>query len=178
LILTGRAIKRAVDCGDIIISPFLEQNLNPNSYTYCLGDELLQIESTGSELDTKSEFHSATRIEIPHEGLALDPGIVYLSHTVEIIGSAKYAMSLIGRSSVGRLGLFVQVDADLGHIGSTHRWTLELVATQQVLIYPGMRIGQVCFWTSAGDPDEYEGPYGAAHVPVPARAESFFDPRT
>jgi hypothetical protein len=45
---------------------------------------------------------------------------------LEELGSRKYAMSLIGRSSIGRLGLFLQVSANLGHTGSSHCWTLEL----------------------------------------------------
>lgn len=54
-------------------------------------------------------------------------------------------MSLIGRSSTGRLGLFLQVSADLGHTGAEHKWTLELVAAKPIKIYPNMIIGQISF---------------------------------
>lgn len=59
-------------------------------------------------------------------------------------------MSLIGRSSVGRLGLFLQVSADLGHTTSQHQWTLELVAAKPIILYPNMKIGQVTFWNNCG----------------------------
>ena len=60
-------------------------------------------------------------------------------------------MSLIGRSSIGRLGIFLQVDADLGHTGSSHNWTLEIVCCKKVRIYPRMVIGQISFWKNFGN---------------------------
>lgn len=174
MILTGSAVKLAVECGDIIIAPFDEQKLNPNSYSYGLGEELLQVRPTDAVFDPKVKPEAAYPVQIPSDGLVLAPGYVYLSHTAECLGSTKYAMSLIGRSSIGRLGLFVQIDADLGHEGSSHRWTLELIATQSIRIYPGMVIGQICFWKSSGQRETYSGPYGDAQSPLPARPESLF----
>ena len=58
--------------------------------------------------------------------------------------------SLIGRSSVGRLGLFLQITADLGHLGKAHCWTLELKVVQSLIVYPHMKIGQVSFWQVTG----------------------------
>jgi dCTP deaminase len=90
---------------------------------------------------------------------------MYLGHTAEIIGSKEYAMSLIGRSSLGRYGLFLQVSANLGHTCSAHKWTLELVATKAIKIYPGMKIGQVSFWKNFGKVKKYEGKYGHLNHP-------------
>jgi dCTP deaminase len=95
---------------------------------------------------------------------------VYLGTTVERIGASATVPSLIGRSSVGRLGLFVQFAADLGHPGAAHRWTLEIEVVQPVRVYPGMVIGQVSFWTTAGDLVPYTGRFGRidqATVPPP-----------
>ncbi|OJH35768.1 dCTP deaminase domain-containing protein [Cystobacter ferrugineus] len=52
----------------------------------------------------------------PPEGFLLQPGRVYLGSTQEVIGTDTYVPSLIGRSSLGRLGLFLQITADLGHL--------------------------------------------------------------
>ena len=60
-------------------------------------------------------------------------------------------MSLIGRSSIGRLGLFLQVSANLGHVTSCHKWTLELFPCKNIRIYPRMKIGQISFWSTLGD---------------------------
>ncbi len=74
--------------------------------------------------------------------------------------------SLIGRSSVGRLGLFVQISADLGNLGPAHQWTLELTCVQPVKVYPGMRIGQVSFWAATGQVRQYEGVYMKYNIPM------------
>lgn len=84
---------------------------------------------------------------------------------METLGSNKYAMSLIGRSSLGRLGLFLQVSANLGHTGSIHKWTLELVATKKIKIYTFMIIGQISFWTNKGDIKLYKNSYSDFNFP-------------
>lgn len=96
MILTGSEIKKYVENGDIVIEPFNEDQLNPNSYNYRLGETLTFKEDDGKYRTVK----------IPEEGFVLYPDRVYLGHTLETLGSRKCAMSLIGRSSTGRLGLF------------------------------------------------------------------------
>lgn len=141
MILTGPFIEQEVGAGRIVIDPFRADAVNPNSYNYRLGP---LIKSFDLKLRTFVD------VEIPESGYVLGPGRMYLGHTAEVIGSMTYAMSLIGRSSIGRLGLFLQVSADLGHTTSCHRWTLELVPTLPIRVYPGMVIGQVSFWHNAG----------------------------
>lgn len=149
MILTGSEIKKYVENGDIVIEPFNEDQLNPNSYNYRMGEELTFKEDDGNY----------KTIEIPEEGFVLYPNRVYLGHTFEILGSDKCAMSLIGRSSTGRLGLFLQVSADLGHTGSVHKWTLELVVAKPLKIYPHMITGQISFWLNEGNIDLYQEGY-------------------
>lgn len=147
MILTGDAITDGVKKGTITVAPFILELVNPNSYNYRLGEELLVMES--SKLDIR--FQPKTRrITIPEEGYSLQPNTLYLGHTYESIGSTEYVPSLIGRSSLGRLGLFLQITADLGHIGTGHKWTLELKVVQPLRVYPKMRIGQVSFWQAEG----------------------------
>jgi dCTP deaminase len=155
MILTGSEIHKSVQNKDIIISPFHDEQLNPNSYNYRLGDEIIYKDDNG-------EYKT---IKIPNEGLILEPHRVYLGHTFETLGSDKYAMSLIGRSSTGRLGLFLQVSADLGHTGSIHKWTLEIVAAKAIKIYPNMIIGQISFWANYGEVSHYKGGYANYSVP-------------
>ncbi len=78
-------------------------------------------------------------------------------------------MSLIGRSSMGRLGLFLQLSADLGHTTSCHRWTLEIVATRPIWIYPGMVIGQVSFWRNTGTLNPSPALYATFNDPCESR---------
>ena len=151
MILTGSAIQTAVRKGLITLEPFLATNINPNSYNYHLSDTLLVHTPDGRRWRKKS---------IPETGLVLNPGQVYLASTLEEIGSSRYVMLLLGRSSIGRLGIFLNITADLGHVGSCSHWTLELTVIQPVRIYPRMCIGQVSFWHVASSRTiAYDGRY-------------------
>jgi len=159
MILTGSKIKEEIKNGNIIIEPFSIDQVNPNSYNYRLGSTLKVFEKFDGE---KAIFKE---IKIPKAGYILEPKKTYLGHTKEVIGSHKYAMSLIGRSSMGRYGLFLQTSANLGHTTSRHKWTLEIVAAQPIKIYPGMIIGQVSFWKNFGTIQKYNGKYGYLNYP-------------
>lgn len=159
MILTGSKIKEEVKKGDITIDPFSLEQVNPNSYNYRLGSVLKVFDKFDG---TKSIFRE---IGIPKEGYVLEPGKMYLATTKEVIGSSRYAMSLIGRSSMGRYGLFLQCSANLGHTTSKHRWTLEIVAAMPIRLYPEMIIGQVSFWKNYGSIEKYSGRYGFLNHP-------------
>lgn len=154
MILTGNEIVRLVRKRKIIISPFNEKRVNPNSYNYSLGKFYRTVDYDENGNCLPSELK-----KIPQTGLTLYPGKVYLASTEEQIGSSSYVVSLIGRSSVGRLGLFVQYSADLGNLGSAHCWTLELKCVQPIIVYPGMIMGQVSFWKTKGKRKIYSGLY-------------------
>lgn len=156
MILGGLKIKEEVWKGNITINPFHNELLNPNSYNYTLGDELLLIED--DIIDPKVKV-KVKKIKLTNEGYVLEPKRLYLGFTNEIIGSDMYVTQLIGRSSVGRLGLFLQVTAPLGHTGCKHKWTLELKTVQPLKVYPNMKIGQVTFWKVDGEELQYRGEY-------------------
>ncbi|NYE50437.1 dCTP deaminase [Spinactinospora alkalitolerans] len=154
-----------MDRGDIVIDPFLSSHVNPNSYNYRLGPDIHCVQASGDP-------HSGvlqSRLEPVGGRCLLRKGQLYLGHTLERIGSNRYVTSLIGRSSIGRLGLFVQLSADLGHCGAVHRWTLELLPTIDIYVYPGQIIGQVSFWSAMGDVLAYQGWYGRHDRPMPSK---------
>lgn len=164
MILTGPKIDEEVRAGKIIIEPYDAQQLNPNSYNYRLSPEILRVVHASL---TPDEPNIVEHVEVTSDGVVLEPKRLYLGATVEVIGSPAYVTSLIGRSSVGRLGLFLQVSADLAQLGAAHQWTLELVAVQPIRVYPGMTIGQVSFWEPDGARRMYEGYYGRFSSPTP-----------
>jgi dCTP deaminase len=147
MILTGAKIVKEVNANSITLDPFDITMVNPNSYNYRLGEDLLEIEYSTENVQ---QLPKQNGFKIPKNGYILQPNKLYLGVTHESIGSSKYVTSLIGRSSLGRLGLFLQITADLGHIGTHHKWTLELKVVQPLIIYPRMRIGQVSFWKPDG----------------------------
>jgi dCTP deaminase len=146
MILTKLEIIKQLNKKNISISPYSEELLNPNSYNYRLNTELIEFDNS---LDAK-ERNSYKKINIPPEGYVLQPNKLYLASTYEQTGSRKFVTQLIGRSSIGRLGLFLQITAPLGHIGTYHNWTLELKVVQPLRVYPLMKIGQVSFWKTKG----------------------------
>ena len=158
MILTGPAIQSAVKSGGVFVEPFDRANLNPNSYNYHLADSLLVLGVGGKPIH---------KVSLSPHGYILKPGKVYLGATLERIGSDKYVTLLLGRSSIGRLGIFLNVTADLGHLGSCSHWTLELTVVQPVRVYPGMKIGQVSFWlTDDNSSPRYRGRYHRDSHPV------------
>lgn len=163
MILTGSGIQKGVVDGSITIDPFEPRQLNPNSYNYRLSERLR--ESTHDGLSAGADWQE---IEMPQDGFLLKPNRVYLGATIEKIGSQRWVTTLIGRSSVGRLGMFLTASADLGNLGTAHCWTLEITVVQPLKIYPGMKVGQVCFWAPEGNAQSYGGAYTDFNCPTPA----------
>ncbi len=162
MILTGPRIEEEVKKKAIVIEPFCEDQINPNSYDFRLGDYVKVYKN--KILDTKRQNETEI-IKIPPEGLELQPDKLYLGYTMETIGSNTYVPILRGKSSTGRVGLFVHITADLIDIGSCGQFTLMMHAVQPVKIYQGMKIGQVTFWKVLGKVVLYEGKYQGSKGP-------------
>jgi len=151
MILSGHEIQAQLG-SNIVIEPFDEANLNPNSYNLTLHDELMIYEEV--ELDMRKP-NRVRRIEIPGEGLVIQPGHLYLGRTIERTETHQLVPMIEGRSSIGRLGLFVHVTAGFGDVGFRGFWTLEMFAVQPVRIYPGVPICQIFYHDVRGEITEY-----------------------
>jgi len=151
LILSGREIKNKIG-KEIVIEPFSENQLNPNSYNLKLHNELLVYEE--DVLDMKKE-NKVKKIVIPEDGMVLEPGKLYLGRTVEYTATDNYVPMLEGRSSIGRLGLFIHVTAGFGDVGFKGFWTLEIFCVQPIKIYPGVEICQIYYHSVEGEYDKY-----------------------
>ena len=152
MILSGKEIHQQVENGTISIDPFNSGQLNPNSYNLRLHSDLLVYDS--DVLDMK-EKNSTSPLTIPDEGLLLEPQKLYLGRTIERTATDKYVPMLEGRSSVGRLGLFIHITAGFGDIGFDGFWTLEIFCVQPIKIYSGLEICQIFYHTIDGDYDLY-----------------------
>lgn len=171
MILTGPKIKSAVDEGSITIAPFAEGQINPNSYDLRLGNTLIVYKN--QVLDTRQNNETET-LTIPEEGFLLQPDKLYLGHSIETVGSNEYVPIIRGKSSTGRMGLFVHITADLIDIGSHGTFTFMLHAVQPLRVYPGMRIGQVTFWSTLGEITLYDGKYQGSKGPMPSQVHRDF----
>ena len=152
MILSGKEIKKQVNKGSITIDPFSDDQINPNSYNLRLHPDLLVYDN--DVLDMR-EKNSASPLAIPENGLLLEPHKLYLGRTVERTSTDKYVPMLEGRSSVGRLGLFIHITAGFGDIGFDGFWTLEIFCVQPIRIYFGLEICQIFYHTIDGDFDLY-----------------------
>jgi deoxycytidine triphosphate deaminase len=162
MILTGAEIERERGNQRITIEPFDVSQLNPNSYNFLLGETLRVY--TGFPLDPKAK-NPYEILTISPDGIELSPGRLYLGHTVETLGSRFYAPTFAARSSVARLGLFINLSASLGDIGYVGQWTLQLYALHPLRIYAGMKIGQMMWWRAQGEISLYNGKYQGAKGP-------------
>ena len=163
MILTGKQISKEVHKGRIIIDPFDESCVNPNSYNFTLSDTFLIYDS--EVIDTKLENKTKT-IKMVNNELVLSPGKLYLASTREKIGSRFFAPTYAARSSVARLGMFINLSAPLGDIGFVGCWTLQLFTIHPIRVYEGMRIGQMMFWLPFGDIVFYDGKYQGSKGPM------------
>jgi dCTP deaminase len=151
MILTGTEIQARLG-SDILIEPFSPAQLNPNSYNVRLHNELLVYEEIVLDMRRPNRFR---RYEIPAEGFVLHPNQLYLGRTVERTETHNLVPMLEGRSSIGRLGLFVHVTAGFGDVGFSGYWTLEMFAVQPIRVYPGVEIAQLFYHTLEGSVTEY-----------------------
>ncbi|EMM75942.1 dCTP deaminase [Leptospira santarosai] len=158
MILTGKEIQKRIG-KDIVITPYSEKQLNPNSYNLRLHEELLVY--TELPLDMKKPNPIEKRM-IPESGLLLKPGILYLGRTLEFTETHNLVPMLEGRSSIGRLGMLVHVTAGFGDVGFKGFWTLEISVIQPLIVYPGVEVCQIFYHTLEGQITEYtSGKYQA-----------------
>jgi dCTP deaminase len=177
--LTGPEIKRHVEEGGIVLEPYSEDNVNPNSYNVSLGDSLLVYtvrthrDSDNYYLDPFQRNHFDT-VEIPKNGIVLEPGELYLGTTVEHTESHVAIPMINGRSSLARLGLVVHQTGGFGDLGFCGQWTLELSCVRRIKVYAGMSVAQICWFYPQQDPNNihrmvYDGKYQGQEKPTACR---------
>ncbi|MGO1316866.1 MAG: dCTP deaminase, partial [Cellulomonadaceae bacterium] len=117
-----------------------------------------------SVIDPRAEQPDLTRLVEAERGepFILHPGEFVLGATYESVTLPDdVAARLEGKSSLGRLGLLTHSTAGFIDPGFSGHVTLELsnVATLPITLWPGMKIGQMCFFRLSS-PAEH--PYGSA----------------
>ncbi|SMP48500.1 dCTP deaminase [Neorhodopirellula lusitana] len=149
MILSSEQILQRIG-DELTIEPFDPQRLNPNSYNLSLHDELLVYEEVVLDSAAPNRYR---RLEIPAEGITLQPGTLYLGRTVELTETHGLVPVLHARSSLGRLGLILNPGGSIGQAGYCGTWTLEMHCVQPVKIYPGLQVCQISYHQIVG---EYE----------------------
>jgi len=171
------------DGARIVIDPWYEDQLNPNSYNLRLSKNMRWYPGK-KELDVKKEPNCTAHIIIPEDGFVLEPGELYLGCTIEYTESHGLVPMINGRSSLARLGISIHQTGGFGDIGFCGNWTLEITCIRPVRIYAGMEFAQLCWFRPDGEVEKvYEGKYqnSRSDDPVGSRISNEFergDPRT
>lgn len=148
--LSDTSIRKAIESGEIVISPFQEDRLQPASYDLSLGEDILLPSSTQiMDLRVCEPKDYMRSTSMPVEGYTLQPGFGLLGSTEELIGCPSHLAARVeGRSSLGRIFLAVHITAGFIDSGFEGRITLEIVNLGRwpIKLWPGMPIAQIGFF--------------------------------
>ena len=165
MLLSDRDILAELDAKRVQLDPFDAAMVQPSSVDVRL-DRFFRVFENHKypHIDPAEEQPDLTRLVEPEGGdpFILHPGEFVLGSTYELVTLPDdVAARLEGKSSLGRLGLLTHSTAGFIDPGFSGHVTLELsnVATLPIKLWPGMKIGQLCFFRLSS-PAEH--PYGSA----------------
>lgn len=165
VLLSDRDIREELRLGRVRLDPCALEMIQPSSIDVRL-DKFFRLFDNHKYpyIDPAAEQPELTRSVEASAGdpFILHPGEFVLGSTFESVTLPDdVAARLEGKSSLGRLGLLTHSTAGFIDPGFSGHVTLELsnVATLPILLWPGMKIGQLCFFRLSS-PAEY--PYGTA----------------
>jgi dCTP deaminase len=165
VLLSDRDIKAEIDGGRVRLEPYDEAMVQPSSIDVRL-DKYFRLFDNHKYpfIDPAKEQPDLTHlVEVERdEPFILHPGEFVLGSSFEIITLPDdLAARLEGKSSLGRLGLVTHSTAGFVDPGFSGHVTLELsnAATLPIKLWPGMKVGQLCFFRLSSPS---ESPYGSA----------------
>ena len=164
MLLSDRDIRAAIEVRDVVLEPFAAELVQPSSVDVRIDRYFRLFDNHKyAVIDPAQEQPELTRlVEVePDEPFVLHPGEFVLASTYEVVTlAASIAARLEGKSSLGRLGLLTHSTAGFIDPAFSGHVTLELsnVATLPIKLWPGMKIGQLCFFRLSS-PAEH--PYGS-----------------
>jgi dCTP deaminase len=164
VLLSDRDIRHEVDQKRIVLDPWDEEMVQPSSVDVRLDRYFRLFDNHKYQhIDPATDQPDLTRlVEVdPEESFVLHPGEFVLGATFEVVTLPDdVAARLEGKSSLGRLGLLTHSTAGFIDPGFSGHVTLELsnVATLPITLWPGMKIGQLCFFRLSS---AAEHPYGS-----------------
>jgi dCTP deaminase len=164
VLLSDRDIRAEVGAGRVVLDPWDPTMVQPSSVDVRLDRYFRLFDNHKyAVIDPAADQPDLTRlVEVdPQEAFVLHPGEFVLGSVYELVTLPDdVAARVEGKSSLGRLGLLTHATAGFIDPGFTGHVTLELsnVATLPIKLWPGMKIGQLCFFRLS-TPAEH--PYGS-----------------
>jgi dCTP deaminase len=164
VLLSDRDLKAALESGRLGLDPYEPSMVQPSSIDVRL-DRFFRVFANHrySHIDPRIEQDDLTELVEPagDEPFVLHPGEFVLGATYERVTlTDDLAARLEGKSSLGRIGLLTHSTAGFIDPGFSGHVTLELgnVANLPILLYPGMKIGQICVFQMTSPAEK---PYGS-----------------
>ncbi|MEU4386627.1 dCTP deaminase [Promicromonospora sp. NPDC023805] len=164
MLLSDRDIRAELEADRVVLDPYEPSMLQPSSIDVRL-DKYFRLFDNHKYpfIDPATDQPELTRlVEADNdEAFVLHPGEFVLGSTYEAVTLPDdVAARLEGKSSLGRLGLLTHSTAGFIDPGFSGHVTLELsnVATLPIKLWPGMKIGQMCFFRLSS---ASEHPYGS-----------------
>ena len=186
MLLSDRDIKSEIAAERIRLEPLDLDMVQPSSVDVRI-DRYFRLFDNHKYpvIDPAEDQPDLTRlIEVdPKEPFILHPGEFVLGATYEQVTLPDdIAARLEGKSSLGRLGLLIHSTAGFVDAGWDGHLTLELsnVANLPIMLYPGMKIGQLCLFrlsSPAEHPygsEKYGSRYQGQRGPTPSRSFANF----
>ncbi|HET7303747.1 MAG TPA: dCTP deaminase [Segeticoccus sp.] len=165
MLLSDRDIRAQIDGGRVRLEPYDEAMVQPSSIDVRL-DKYFRLFDNHKypHIDPAEDQPELTHlVEVEDgDGFVLHPGEFVLGSSLELVSLPDdVAARVEGKSSLGRLGLLTHATAGFVDPGFSGHVTLELsnVATLPIRLWPGMKIGQLCFFQLSSPA---ENPYGSA----------------
>jgi dCTP deaminase len=165
VLLSDRDLEYELKAGQLKLEPFDAALMQPSSIDVRL-DRWFRIFNNHlyTHIDPAVRQDDLTTLVEVADGqpFVLHPGEFVLASTLEVISLGdELAARIEGKSSLGRLGLLTHSTAGFIDPGFSGHVTLELsnVATLPMMVWPGMKIGQLCVFRLSS-PAEH--PYGSA----------------
>ncbi len=186
MLLSDRDILGEIDNGRVRLEPFEAAMVQPSSIDVRLDRFFRTFENHRyPHIDPAEDQPELTRAVEPvgDEAFILHPGEFVLGSTYEVVSLPDdIAARLEGKSSLGRLGLLTHSTAGFIDPGFSGHVTLELanVANLPIKLWPGMKIGQLCFFrlsSPAEHPygsEKYGSRYQGQRGPTPSRSHANF----
>ena len=178
-------IKKAIENGHIICEPLNRAHINGSSVDVTLGMHFYRVKErrvgslvynpydkeqvelhfqygkaeTHKDIAERLGIEPLKNVPLDHLVIHLEPGERILGHTHEFIGiKAPGTSSMQARSTTGRNGIAVCLDAGWGDPGYINRWTMEIynMHTEKHMMLPvGIRIAQIVFYHTGPVDGEY-----------------------
>lgn len=170
MILSDRTLRAMLDDGSLVVDPITDESIQPASIDCRLGDHYLMLDHTNMDiltLDTEIKYR-----DIEGDSITIPPHTFMLATIAEYVKLPNDLTAFVeGRSSIGRIGLFIQ-NAGWVDPGFEGRITLELYNANSlpIKLQKGRRICQLVFAKMDGPAENpYRGKYQGQDKSVGSR---------